>query len=259
MVIETDRKVYDVRNIDTIREQILSCEELFSEKPAYKVKTEKGGEYKDITFSSFKEDVWALGTYLISKGLKGKRIAVIGENCYDWVVAYFAVICGAGIVVPLDKELNGEEIKNLSEKADVAAVFYTGKYDKIFEGMDGIEHKFKMSFYMKEEEKNQEGHIRHAIEQGKKLIAGGDDSYEHIEIDPDAMAVILFTSGTTGNPKGVMLSNTNLCYTVMVTSMICKLHDDDVSLSILPIHHTFECTIDILIVGYQGACVAFCE
>lgn len=255
---ESKLQHYDVRQIDTVRDMLLQGAELFAEKPAYKVKSKKGGEYFDITFSRFKEDVWALGTYLIENGLKGKKIGVIGGNCYQWVVAYFAIICGAGIVVPLDKELNEEEIRNLSNRAEMDAVFFTDKYDEIFAGMD-IEKKIEMSVYEKEEDIEKRGHIRNAIKEGKQLIEGGSRCYDEIEIDPDAMAVILFTSGTTGVPKGVMLSNTNLCYTVMVTSKLCKLHDDDVSLSMLPIHHTFECTIDILIVSYQGACVAFCE
>ena len=255
---ESKLQHYDVRQIDTVRDMLLQGAELFAEKPAYKVKSKKGGEYFDIAFSRFKEDVWALGTYLIESGLKGKKIGVIGGNCYQWVVAYFAIICGAGIVVPLDKELNEEEIRNLSNRAEMDAVFFTDKYDEIFAGMD-IEKKIEMSVYEKEEDIEKRGHIRNAIKEGKQLIEGGSRCYDEIEIDPDAMAVILFTSGTTGVPKGVMLSNTNLCYTVMVTSKLCKLHDDDVSLSMLPIHHTFECTIDILIVSYQGACVAFCE
>lgn len=255
---EDNIQPYEVRDIRTIRELLESSAHLFSEKPAYKVKAEKGGEYIDITFKEFKEDVWALGTYLIEKGLKGKRIGIIGSNCYEWVVAYFAIVCGAGIAVPLDKELSKEEIYNLSSRADLSAVLYTGKYDEIFEGMD-IDMKIKMSIYEVEENKTNEGHIRKAIEDGRTMIADGSKVYDEVVIDPDVMAVLLFTSGTTGNPKGVMLSNTNLCHDVMVTSMICKLHDDDVSLSILPIHHTFEGTINLLTVGYQGACVAFCE
>ena len=255
---EDNIQPYEVRDIRTIRELLESSAQLFSEKPAYKVKAEKGGEYIDITFKEFKEDVWALGTYLIEKGLKGKRIGIIGSNCYEWVVAYFAIVCGAGIAVPLDKELSKEEIYNLSSRADLSAVLYTGKYDEIFEGMD-IDMKIKMSIYEVEENKTNEGHIRNAIEDGRTMIADGSKVYDEVVIDPDVMAVLLFTSGTTGNPKGVMLSNTNLCHDVMVTSMICKLHDDDVSLSILPIHHTFEGTINLLTVGYQGACVAFCE
>ena len=163
---EDNIQPYEVRDIRTIRELLESSAQLFSEKPAYKVKAEKGGEYIDITFKEFKEDVWALGTYLIEKGLKGKRIGIIGSNCYEWVVAYFAIVCGAGIAVPLDKELSKEEIYNLSSRADLSAVLYTGKYDEIFEGMD-IDMKIKMSIYEVEENKTNEGHIRKAIEEDR--------------------------------------------------------------------------------------------
>lgn len=255
---EAEQEGYEVREIYTIRQMLEESEEMFADRPAYKVKTEKGGEYIDITYSEFKSEVWAFGTYLIEKGLKGKKIGIIGGNCYQWVVAYFAVICGAGVVVPLDKELNEDEISNLAKRADLSAVIHTGKYSKTIEKLD-LELGLEMSVYEKEEDKTKDGHIKKAIADGKEMIARGCSAYDEIEIDPEALAVILFTSGTTGIPKGVMLSNTNLCYTITSTSKICRLKEDDVSLSILPIHHTFECTVDILITSYQGICVAFCE
>lgn len=255
---ETEQATYEVRDISTIRQMLMESAEMFAERPAYKVKAEKGGEYRDITYAQFKDDVWALGTYLLDKGLKGKKIGIIGSNCYQWVVAYFAVVCGAGIAVPLDKELNEEEISNLAARAGLSAVIHTGKYDSAISKLE-LELKLHMSVYETDSDKEQEGHIKKAIEEGREMVAQGSVAYDEIEIDPDALAVILFTSGTTGVPKGVMLSNTNLCYTVTATSKICRLKEDDVSLSVLPIHHTFECTVDILITSYQGICVAFCE
>lgn len=249
---------HEVEDVDTIKGMMAISTSLYPDKAAYKVKEKKGAPYKEITYAQFKEDVDGLGTYLVESGLQGKKIGIIGANCYEWVVAYFAVICGVGVVVPLDKELSSEEIANLSERAGLSAVFYTGKYDKAFEGLD-IERKFNMSVYEDSANADVPGHILNAVKEGRRMVSEGVTSYTGIEVDPGALAALLFTSGTTGIPKGVMLSNRNITFASLAASRCVHLKDDDVTLSVLPIHHTFECTMDILTVYSQGACVAFCE
>ena len=249
---------HKVDDVKTLKDMMAISTRLYPDKAAYKVKERKGAPYKDITYREFKEDVDGLGTYLVENGLKGKKIGVIGANCYEWVVAYFAVLCGAGICVPLDKELSSEEIANLSARAGLSAVFYTGKYDKAFEALD-IERKFSMSTYMDPADEDRPGHLMNAVREGKELVSQGVTSYTDIEIDENALASLLFTSGTTGEPKGVMLSNRNITFASLAASRCVHLKDDDVTLSVLPIHHTFECTMDIITVYSQGACVAFCE
>ena len=106
-------KFHEIRHIETIRELMNGSEELYGEYTAYMTKSKKAGNYSNITFTQFKSDVEALGTKLIEIGLQGENIAIIGNNSYQWVVAYFAIINGAGVVVPLDKELKQEEISNL--------------------------------------------------------------------------------------------------------------------------------------------------
>ncbi|MEG0918523.1 MAG: AMP-binding protein [Anaerovoracaceae bacterium] len=253
-----ESKLHSVRNIETLRDLINGNAALFGDKPALLPKEKKGGEYFEISFSQFKRDVDALGTKLIDMGLKGEKIAVMGNNSYQWVVAYFAIINGAGIVVPLDKELKKEEIENLIKTAGCKAVFFTQNYTKYFDDMD-IEYKFKMDAYEIKENMTIENHIYSLINDGMILLEQGNDAYINAELDPNEMRVILFTSGTTGTPKGVMLCHRNLCRVIMSTSQIVKLYDGDRSLSLLPIHHTFESTIGILVMLYQGASVAFCE
>ncbi|MEG0156340.1 MAG: class I adenylate-forming enzyme family protein, partial [Anaerovoracaceae bacterium] len=256
--INEDERLHQVREISTIKEMLTSGASLFGERPAFLVKKEKGGAYNPLTFRQVKEDVDALGTYMVNNGLKGEKIAIIGTNCYQWILAYFAVVCGGGIAVPLDKELTKEEIEILVKTADCKAVFYTDKYEKIFKEMP-IPHQYKMNAYEDEKDKYEPQHIMNLVARGKILMEEGNRDYLDISIDPDVMAVILFTSGTTGVPKGVMLSNRNITSVLTGTSKIVQLREDEVALSVLPIHHTFESTMGIMVVFFQGGAIAFFE
>ena len=104
----------------------------YGEKIAYQLKNEDGS-YKFITHKEVRDMINNLGTALINMNLKGKRIAVIGENRYEWEVAYLSIVCGVGIVVPLDKSLPENELKNLIKRSEVEAIFYSSKYEKTLE------------------------------------------------------------------------------------------------------------------------------
>lgn len=253
-----EEKLHPIRELNSLKELINTGAELFGDKPAFLAKKKKGGEYFEISYSQFKKDVDALGSKLIEMGLQGEKIAVMGTNCYQWLVAYFAIVNGVGVAVPLDKELKANEIYNLLENAGCKAVFYTSNFDKYFVDYD-IDYKFKMDAYEKYENTSLENHIYNLIEQGKKLIEEGYDLYVNKEVDPEVMSVILFTSGTTGTPKGVMLCHRNLCHVIKATSQIVKLKEGDRTLSVLPIHHTFESSIGIMVVLFQGGSIAFYE
>lgn len=251
-------KLYKVRKIDTLKEMLVTSKELFGKKAAFLYKEEKGGPYKEINYITLKDDIDALGTRLIELGLEGEKIAVIGENCYAWMVSYFAIVNGVGKVVPLDKELSKDEITNLLNTAGCKAVFYTSSYRSMFKDID-IEHKFQMEVYSKKAQENQKNTWEHLIEEGRKLIGKGDRRYVDMTIDPMEPRMFLFTSGTTDVPKAVMLCHKNITSNLMDISRIVKLREDDRALSILPIHHTFESTIGIMTVLYQGGSIAFYE
>ena len=253
-----DSKLHPVREMNSLKELVNQGAELFGDRPAFLAKEKKGGEYFEITFKQFKEDVDALGTKLMELGLEGKKIAVMGNNCYHWVVAYFAVANGAGVVVPLDKELKANEIYNLIDTAECSAVFYTSNFSKYFKDYD-IEYKIPMDVYMDSTVEPVEGSMASLIAAGKELVAGGDRSFIDKELDPEAMSALLFTSGTTGVPKGVMLCHRNFSYVVRATTQIVSVKGEIRSLSVLPIHHTFESTIGIMVVLFQGGSIAFCE
>jgi long-chain acyl-CoA synthetase len=250
-------KYHEIRPLVSMKDLIDSGADVFNDKPAFLTKKVKGGEYNEVSFREVKEDVDALGTYLLHLGLKGEKIAVIGPNCYQWAVAYFGIVNGTGVVVPLDKELSSSEIKNLIKAGECKAVFTTPEFvDTLKE--TGIEYIFNMDPY-EIDRAGDSTHIQSMIAEGTRLLATGDRHFLDAVIDPKATTAILFTSGTTDVPKGVMLSHENITFVVKGVSQMCLLQENDRSLSILPIHHTFESTIGIMVVLFQGSSIAFYE
>ena len=143
------KRIHEIIEIRDLKDMLKKSGDVFGEYPAYKFKTDKEGVFDIITHKEFREMVDSLGTALIKMGLKGKRIAVISENRYEWGMAYLAITCGTGIVVPLDKSLPENEIQSLLERSEVEAIFYSKKYDEIMKRMkDMAVRKVKVSnFY----------------------------------------------------------------------------------------------------------------
>ena len=125
------KKLNEFHKVANIKDLLNQSAEKFADRPAYIFKTDKPGEFRTTKFRELKEDVDALGTSLISMGLEGKRIAVISENRYEWNVAYLAVTCGTGVVVPLDKALPANEIESLIIRSGVEAIFFSKAYNDI--------------------------------------------------------------------------------------------------------------------------------
>ena len=274
----------DIREIVTLKDMLSGSRDLYRTNPAFWVKEKRGGEYKAVNYELLSHDVDALGTELCEMGLKGSRIAVMGQGCYEWIASYLSVINGTGVVVPIDKELSGPEIGNLLRAGDAHTIFCTRQECKKLKGLKEIDRLIVMEFYgdrtditeeVPEEEFDAEKYRelvldgeereveiyswRRLLKEGEQLLKEGKDDFTQAEIDPDAMSVILFTSGTTGNPKGVMLSHRNITSNIMDVCRICQVYQSDKTLSILPIHHTYECTLGMLLVLYRGASTAFCE
>ncbi len=258
----------DLREIEDIRQLVNESAELYANRPAFWTKKQRGGSYVPVTYSMFKKDVDALGTKMLAMGWKGKHIAVTGQSCYEWFVTFTAVLNGIGVIVPVDKEFDAAAVQNVLETAECDIIFYTGSEEKKIDSISGIKHKIRMDYYgdrIKEDEEwtipehdEDHPHWKEYVRDGYAMLASGDDSYAQQEIDRDAMAELLFTSGTTGNPKGVMLSHHNLAFDIMEVARMEKLTPDVVTLSILPIHHTFESTCTLLFL-YRGASTAYGE
>lgn len=255
VVYKTSRPITDIRHM------LRTSTELYGDNVAFRQRFEKNEPYIEITYKEAFETVNALGTALTNIGLKGKRIAVIGENCYQWATSYLAVICGTGVVVPLDKELSAMELKQLVIEAEVSAVMFTKKYREIFKEMKtsgDTDIEILVDLTGDDEE---EGIFKwsNLVAEGRMLLDGGDRSFVEAEIIADEMSELLFTSGTTGIAKGVMLSHKNICFDLMIAPTILNVNTWDIFFSVLPIHHTYEGTCGFLMPLYKGASIAYCE
>ncbi len=248
------------RPIISLKQMLESSHDLYKDNIAFYTKFEKG-PYTQISYDRFYNDVNALGTAFINMGLKDKRIAIIGETQYMWGAAYFATVCGTGIVVPLDKELAYDDLKNLIKESEASAVVFDKKREATFvkmmeEGDTGLE------LLIAQDRREDEANIKSEwtlIEEGKKLIAEGHREFLDAQIDPEEMSIIIFTSGTTGMAKGIMLSHKNICADLMVSPTLVDFLTDDIFFSVLPIHHTFECTCNFIMPLYKGGAIAHCE
>ena len=254
------KRIYDYLEIKDLKDMLNKTEKLYANRPAYKIKIEEG-KYQVYTHKEVRDMINALGTSLINLGLKGKRIAVIGENRYEWEIAYLSIVCGTGIVVPLDKSLPANELELLIERSDIEAIFYTKKYSEIIQNIRLSEKNKLKHLISMDNDENVEGIYsqKELMREGKKLIEEGNNEFLNAKINPKEMEIMLFTSGTTSKSKVVALSHENICTNLMDIGSVLDVTQDDVFLSILPIHHVFECTVGFLFSLYKGAETVFCD
>ena len=246
---------YEVRKIKNLRDLVSKCTAAYGDKTAFLIKKNEHLPYEPVSFKKFNEDINSLGTALINLGLQDKRIAIIGENRYEWAMSYLCIVNGVGVCVPLDKELPDEEIIDLLVRSESSAVICSPKfYSKMCELCRGLTNiKFIINM-----DDNTENSVNELIKRGSELLKSEDNNYLDAEIDENEMKILLYTSGTTGISKAVMLSHNNICSNLMAMCKMIFIRDSDVFLSILPLHHTYECTCGFLCAYYRGATIAYC-
>lgn len=246
--------------LKTLKDIILKkCDE-YSENTAFLEKDKKTKEFQGITYKKLKEDVISLSTALsIKYNLLGKKIAIIGENSYNWYMSYMAVTTGTGIVVPLDKELPENEITNLINRSDAKCIIYSGKKKN---AIDSIRSKLPSDILyisMDKDDESQDIALSDVLEEGKKLISEGEKWYYNQEISPDDFRILIFTSGTTSTSKGVMLCHRNVISNLDGATEILKVDVKDRFFSVLPMHHIYEMIVTCMYAIANGSSVAICE
>lgn len=253
---------YEHTNYETVKEFFTRSVELYPNRACILEKPDHKEEYKTTTYKEFYDDANALGTALVKILNQSKqRVVIIGETQYGWYVSYMAMLLGVGIAVPVDRELPLNELENVIKRARATAIIYSPKkaedIKKLKESVPDVEYFIEMKSNKPLEGKDVG--IDYLIDTGKKIIESGDRSFKDIEIDPDEFKVLIFTSGTTSNSKGVMICNRNLAENINGITAYVKLYPTDRLFSVLPLHHTYESTIGFLYPLSQGASVAVCE
>ena len=240
--------------ISNFRELVNRYEE-YGDNVAFKFK--KDGNLEEITYKKFVEDIKKVAEKVISSDVK--RVAVIGNNRYEWCTTYLGVTTAGSVIVPLDKALTDKEIEKLLKRSGADAIVYDEKYENAVDEAiaEGCNIKYKICM----DNIEKEGVLKYEkmLEDGENIIKAGKAKYDDVKLKENEMYIMLFTSGTTNEPKAVMLSQENICKNVSNYQYNFLIYQTDTLLSFLPIHHTFECSITFLYGTFCGATIAFCE
>ena len=247
-------------------------------------KSERSQPYLPVSYKQFDRDVDAFGTALKSLSRPEVKVAILAESRYEWYVAYLATVNGSGLIIPLDKELPQGEIASLLNRSHADILIYSKSklkdvdairsqipevrnfvcMDDPAAGRNGVPADDRNG--VPADDRNSvpaDGRMDESfwdwLDTGEKALAGGNRSFIDAPIDPEIMSILLFTSGTTAQSKAVMLSHRNICINLMAMCQMLFIGEDDIFLSVLPLHHTYECTCGFLCPIYRGCAVAVCE
>ncbi len=245
-----------VKEFNNIKEIIYNSAKCYKENIAFTIKHKNGKEvkYEDVTYKRLLEDINRLGTALYSLGYKGKRIAVIGKNRYEWVIAHLCNLLGGIVSIPLDKDLQYDELENSLIRSEADAIFFDEKLEERIasikmSGKTNLKDCFCMS--KKEGYKSTE----ELLKLGEELIADGNKEYINSNIDDNAMNILLFTSGTTSMAKAVMLSQKNIASNVYALQSVEDINSSDINIAFLPFHHIFGSTCLLMFLACGGKTV----
>ena len=245
----------EVKKISSIKEMLKLAVEEVGDEPAFQYKDEKDKDkVVKVTYKEFVKDTEELGTALASIGMQDKHLAMIGENSYKWITGYITVLKSTGVFVPIDKELTVQEIINVLKHSESEVLFYSQRYEKwITEIKENVPN---IKFFIGLSKENDEGNILSYDkfkEKGKKLLEEGSKIYTQLQDDTNKLKYLVYTSGTTGAPKGVMLTEHNLISVAYYGLQVAEIKTR--CLSVLPYHHTYEAVAGILVALHKHACI----
>ena len=251
----------ELKNLQSLKDIINIRYDLVLDKAAFIEKESGTDDFRNITYRELKNTINGLGTYMLNKlNIAGEKIAVIGENSYKWYATYMAVACGVGIIVPLDKGLPENEILNLLERSGAKAIVYSHRKEEMIQNLrEDLPEDMIYIDMQKAQSDDVSLSFETIVAEGIKMIEKGNRSYIDAQIDREAFSVLLFTSGTSDKSKGVMLSHKNLCANVYSCSCVVPTFGDYTCFSILPLHHTYEFTLDYLFMTAAGGTIGICQ
>ncbi len=241
-------KLNEVEKFESIKDMLNKAVAACGDKPLYKWRD--GKDIKSVSYNEFRKTVDYLGTALSSIGMATKHVATTGENSYDWICTYLAMLMSEGVFVPVDKEMPIDDMVRVVNNSDSEVIFYAPRFEEIFHEKEAEFTNIKYFIgFEREEDEGKFLSYKKFLEKGKKLYEEGDTSYTSMEGDQNVLKMLIYTSGTTGDPKGVMLSEHNLCAMIYHGMQVSSI--STVELAVLPFHHTYEAVPGIL-VGIHG-------
>ena len=256
---KSKRKLYEGEVLKDYRELVNRYKSRYVNNVAFEYRHDVHDEKTiKVTYAEFANDIEALGSSLLTLNMENKRVAIIAPNRYEWCVSYLAVGTAGLTVVPLDKSLPDNEIESLIIRSKVDTVIFDNKYSEVFKKINQ-EKKSSLKYYICMDDTD--GFIKYSeiLSKGRELLLVDNNEYNNVQINPDEISIILFTSGTTSIAKAVALSQSNICADVTALSQIAKIYETDRFLSFLPLHHTFESTTTFLYGTSCGITIVFCD
>ncbi len=242
----------------TLKELAVNGAKNFSDDLAFIIKHKNNSKitYENITYTKFLNHINSFGTGLLKKGFTGKRVALIGPNSYEWMLTYFTVQSGIGILIPLDKGLPDSEIEYSLQKSKADVIVFSEEYlDRIME----LKETTNLTKFICMQKNNKNiPTIQDFMNIGTRELKKGNTLFSSLEIDPNELSLILFTSGTTSLAKAVMLTQRNILVSVNGVTEILDVTPKDVGIALLPFHHTFG-ALSVMYLFAGGACTTFCD
>ncbi len=245
-----NKKIFDAKEFKNIKEIIYNSSNKYNDSTAFVIKHQekKNISYENISYTRLLKDINKLGTALYNIGLKGKRIAIIGKNRYEWVIGHLANLLGGIVSVPLDKDLQYEELENSLIRSKADCILFDEKLvDKINEIKENNKTQIKEFICMSEIEGYKS--INNLLNEGEKLLEKGNEEYVNAQIDENIMSILLFTSGTTSKSKAVMLSQRNIASNIYALQSVEDIRQTDTNIAFLPFHHIFGSTCLIMMLA----------
>lgn len=244
------KKEKTIQEFNNIKELIYNSAKIYENNIAFIVKHQEGKNktYENITYKMLLEQINALGTKLYDMELKNKRIAILGRNRYEWALGHLTSLLGGIVSIPLDKDLQIDELENSLIRSKADAIYFDEKYIEKIEKIKS-RNTTNVKQYICMSKMSGYDDIHTLKEEGQKLLEKGNKEYISAKIDENAMNILLFTSGTTSKSKAVMLSQKNIASNVYAMQRVEDIRSTDSNLAFLPMHHIFGSTCFIMMLS----------